>query len=94
MCAAGPLSTLAAAPPARPDSSVVAMMPVPTTTIIAALRSADMGKPGRRAMGTPHAVLKAFCAAVATPRVPRNVRTSPMTRARPVPGSECTLLFS
>ena len=69
-------------------------MPVPTTTIIAMARSADMGKRGRRARGTPQAVLNAFWAAVATPRVPRNVRTSPMTSAGPVSFSEWTLVLS
>ncbi len=91
---AGPLSTLAAAPPASPDSNVVAMMPVPTTMIIAMLRSAFQGKPGRRAMGTPQAVLSAFWAAPATPRAPRNVRMSPMTSAGPVSFSGCTVLCS
>jgi hypothetical protein len=47
------------------------------------LRSSAHGKPGRSAYGTSHAVLRAFCIAVATPRAPRNVPTRPTTRASP-----------
>src|SRR5271170_703337 len=48
------------APAASPDRTVVAMKPVPTTTIKVILRSHDHGNPGRREKGISHAELRAW----------------------------------
>ena len=79
---------------ATPDSSVVSSSPMPTARISPMSRSMDQGNPGRRKIGTPHTVFSAFCAALATPRAPRNVRMRPMARAGPVWLSPCTLFCS
>ena len=63
---------------------MVAIKPVPTTTIRVKLRSHDHGNPGRRANGISHTELSAFCSEFATPSAPMNVPTRPIASATPV----------
>ena len=65
----------------------MASSPMPTARIrpICFEQTEAHGKPARREIGTPHTEFSAFWAAAATPRAPRKVRMSPMTRAMPVP---------
>ena len=71
-------------PAASPDRTVVAMKPVPTTMIRAALRSQDHGNPGRREKGISHTELSAFCSEFATPSAPMKIPITATASAIPV----------